>query len=76
MDVDATVRVGKNGLTDGVMNEIRAQLKKRKVVKIKFLKNTEREDMKAMADKIAGDTGSRVLDVRGFTITLEKAGKS
>jgi len=72
MNIDATIRVGKNGLTEGVIEEIRAQLKNRKIVKIKFLKNSEREDMKALAERIAGEVGGTVVDVRGFTITIEK----
>ncbi|MGB9636673.1 MAG: YhbY family RNA-binding protein, partial [Thermoplasmata archaeon] len=36
-ELEATVRVGKNGLTLSVINEIKKQLKKRKVIKIKFL---------------------------------------
>ncbi len=72
MNVEATVRIGKGGITDGVLNEIKEQLKKRKVVKIKFLKNAEREDMLSKAEKIASFTGGKIIDVRGFTITIEK----
>ncbi len=74
MDIDATIRVGKNGLTPELIDEIRTQLKMRKIVKIKFLKNTDRENMKEMATKLAKEVNARVVDVRGFTITLEKRG--
>ncbi len=72
MNIEATVRIGKGGITDGVLNEIKEQLKKRKVVKIKFLKNAEREDMLSKAEEIASFTGGKIIDVRGFTITIEK----
>ncbi len=72
MDIDATVRIGKNGLTESVVEEIRAQLKKRKVIKIKFLKNTDRSDMKDKAEELAEMVGAEVVDVRGFTVVLMK----
>ncbi|MEM3567177.1 MAG: YhbY family RNA-binding protein [Thermoplasmata archaeon] len=56
--IEATVRVGKNGITESVINEIRSQLKKRKVVKIKF------------AEMLEEKTGAKVLDVRGGTVIL------
>lgn len=69
--IDATVRVGKNGITENVINEIRNQLKKRKIVKIKFLKSTKvlgtvEEFAKILEEK----TDAKVLEVRGGTVIL------
>ncbi len=72
MDIDATVRIGKKGVTDNVLNEISEQLKKRKMVKIKFLKNTDREELSEKAERIATKVNGKVVDVRGFTITIKK----
>ncbi len=72
MDVDATVRIGKNGITDNVLNEISEQLKKRKIVKIKFLKNTNRDELSKKAESIATRVNGKVTDVRGFTVTIKK----
>ncbi len=68
----ATIQVGKNGLNENVINEIKEQLKNKKIVKIKFLKNTDRENMKEKAEKLAQEIGGKVVEVRGFTITIEK----
>ena len=35
----ATISVGKNGITDGIIKEIKVTLKKNKIVKIKFQKS-------------------------------------
>lgn len=69
--IEATVRVGKNGVTSSVINEIKNQLKKRKIIKIKFLKSTKDigtidEFVKVLEEK----TGASVVDVRGGTVIL------
>lgn len=38
-DIDATVRVGKEGMDEGILAEIAAQLKKRRLIKVKILRN-------------------------------------
>ncbi|MEM3445326.1 MAG: YhbY family RNA-binding protein [Thermoplasmata archaeon] len=69
--IEATVRVGKNGITESVINEIRSQLKKRKVVKIKFLKSTKGlGTVREFAEMLEEKTGAKVLDVRGGTVIL------
>ncbi len=74
MDIKATVQVGKAGLTEEVLREIKAQLEKRGRVKIRFLRSAvdERADMKETARKMAEAVGAKIVDVRGFTVTLEK----
>lgn len=72
MDIEATVRIGKNGITESVIEEIRSQLKNRKVVKIKFLRNSDRTDIKGKANDLAARLDAEVVDVRGFTVVLKK----
>ena len=72
MDNNMIVQVGKNGMTNAVLDEIRVQLKKRKVVKIKFLQNTERENMKEKAKSISNAVHAEIIDIRGFTVTIKK----
>ncbi len=74
MDIKATVQVGKSGVTDGVVQEIKEQLEKRKVVKVKFMKNTDREGFKSRARELAELTNSDLVEVRGFTVILKKKG--
>lgn len=69
--IETTVRVGKNGITESVLNEIKNQLKKKKVIKIKFLKSTkDLGTIKEFAEILEKKTEAIVLDVRGGTILL------
>jgi len=68
-DIDATVRVGKDGIGESLFAEITAQLKKRRLIKVKILKNAE-SDADDTAEAIAAATDSVVVDVRGGVVTL------
>lgn len=68
-DIDPTVRVGKDGLGEGIYNEITQQLKKRRLIKIKVLNNSE-DDVREVADSIVASTESVAVDVRGGVIVL------
>lgn len=72
MELKATVHIGKDGITEGVINEIRQQLKKRKIIKIKFLQNANRDNFKEKIEDIAKETGAEVVEIRGFTAVLKK----
>lgn len=69
VDIDATVRVGKDGLDDKLMAEIQLQLKKKRLIKVKVLGNAE-DDVSAIAEQIAAATESVAVDVRGGVIVL------
>ena len=71
-DIDATVRVGKDGVTENLNNEIVEQLKKKRLIKVKVLNNSD-SDTKDVAEQITTATGSVAVDVRGGVILL--AGK-
>ena len=71
-----TVWVGKNGPTEQVIAEICRQLEEREMVKIKMLKSAlKNKEAKAVASKIAHETGASLIDVRGHTIMLYKRRK-
>lgn len=73
MNIEATVRIGKNGLTEGTLNEIKRQLKNSKLVKVKLLKPfIADKDKKIIAKDIAEKTNSELVNVIGFVITLHK----
>jgi RNA-binding protein len=61
----ATIWVGKNGVSEGTIDEIRSQLKTRHVVKIRWLRSTEID-----VDDIAARCGAELLQVRGRTMVL------
>jgi len=68
-----TVWVGKEGATPQILNEISRQLEKKKMVKVKMLKTALKDgDAKNIASKIAQQTESVLIDVRGHTLILYK----
>ncbi len=72
MDIKATVQIGKGGITESVKKEIKEQLKKRKIIKIKFLQNADRDNFKDKIEKLARDVNAEILEIRGFTAVLKK----
>jgi RNA-binding protein len=65
-----TVWIGKQGCTQTMIEEIVAQLKKRKMIKVKWLQNTEVDP-----ENIALKAKARLVEVRGRTMVLEGKGK-
>ncbi len=71
--IQTTLRIGKKGVSLGIIQEIMNQLKSRGIIKIKLLKNFIEEynlDTKLVAEEIAKRTGSMILEIRGRTIIL------
>lgn len=68
-ELNATVHVGKDGLDQGLFDEITAQLKKNRLIKIKVLSNSE-DGAKEAAAAIEEATNSVAVDVRGGVIVL------
>jgi len=68
-----TVWVGKEGSTPQIMNEISRQLEQHEVVKAKILQTALKETQtKEIATKIAEQTESTLIEVRGHTFILYK----
>ncbi|MBD3354938.1 RNA-binding protein [Candidatus Woesearchaeota archaeon] len=71
--LEPIIRIGKSGLTENLIKEIRRQLKKRKLIKIKLLRSAEeRENRKKFAEEIAEKTGSELVHHVGFVVVLHK----
>jgi len=71
-----TIWIGKEGATAQLMNEINSQLKKREMIKAKILKTALKEEKaKEIAAKVATQTNSTLIEVRGHTFMLYKPGK-
>ena len=69
-----TVRIGKRGISSGVIRELRTVLKKRGIVKVKLLKNFREssgmnrwEVAKLLSEKLK----AKIVEVRGFTVLLK-----
>jgi RNA-binding protein len=61
--IEVTLRVGKAGLTETLVEELKLQLKDRKLVKVRILKGEAAE----IAGKLAADAGAQLVEVRGKT---------
>jgi RNA-binding protein len=68
-DLKPTVHVGKDGITETLIAEIKLQMKTRKVVKVKLLPSAG-EDKKAIGERLASGTNGTLVDVRGSVVTL------
>ncbi|MCL1810696.1 MAG: YhbY family RNA-binding protein [Methanomassiliicoccaceae archaeon] len=68
-DLSPTVHVGKEGIDEGLLNEITAQLKNARLIKIKIL-GTVDSDPKTIAEELASSTNSVIVDVRGGVVVL------
>ena len=65
-DFQPSVRIGKTGVTDNIIDEIIGQLNKRKLVKIKINKGIyEREDRALVWQHLAEATSSVLVLARG-----------
>jgi len=64
-DLKPTIWVGKRGITNVMVDEIRRQLKDRKIVKVRWLRNTEVDP-----EEVAASAGAVLLEVRGRTLVL------
>ncbi|MEC8670317.1 MAG: YhbY family RNA-binding protein, partial [Candidatus Thermoplasmatota archaeon] len=61
-DFQPSVRIGKTGITPNIVEEIRAQLKKRKLVKIKINKGIyERDSRTQVWDYLAEETSAVIV---------------
>ena len=71
-----TVWIGKEGASSRIQNEICRQLEKKKMVKVKMLKTALGDEEAAyVASKIAQQTESTLIDVRGHTFILYRERK-
>jgi len=67
------VRIGKAGITDTIIAEIKKQIRKRKVLKVKFLPaHAAGKDKKAFAKELAEKTGTQLASQIGFVAVLKE----
>jgi RNA-binding protein len=67
------LRVGKNGLTENTIKEIKNHLKKKRLIKVKILPSfIEGKNKKELANEIAKKTDSTLIKQVGFVIILDK----
>jgi RNA-binding protein len=70
-DLKPTVWIGKQGCTETMIDEIVEQLKKRSMIKVKWLTNTEVDP-----EDVALKAGATLVEVRGRTMVLKEKKKT
>ncbi len=65
------VNIGKNGVTDQVIDEIREQMNGKSEIKIRILKNAP-ASASVIAEEVASRTGFKLGDVRGHTAVIAR----
>ena len=64
------IRIGKNGITEGIIKEVNILLKRDQIVKIKCLQVIPNDATRAIAENIAKLSKSEIADIRGKTFIL------
>ena len=66
-----TINIGKSGVNDNVIEEIKRQLEANEIVKLKFAKNIAR-NKDDYIDEIVTKTRAQLIDVRGHVAVIYK----
>lgn len=75
--LDPSVQIGKSGLSESIIKEVKKQLDQKDMIKIKLLRSAiEDSDKKKIAEELAKKTGAELIDQIGFTLVLKKVRKS
>jgi RNA-binding protein len=64
-DLKPTIWIGKQGMSDTILDEIQNQIKVRKVIKVKWLSSVEIDP-----ESVAAQSRTKLLQVRGRTMVL------
>lgn len=70
-EMQPTVAVGKNGVTESVIAEIVRQLKARRTVKVRLHGESKLSRLE-VAKELADRSDAKLVDVRGFTVLLTR----
>ena len=70
-DLKPVLSIGKNGVTENIINDIKILVKKKKIVKIKVLRSAlNSETMKDIADKIVEEANLKIVQLRGHSVVV------
>lgn len=65
------INIGKNGITDALVEELVKQIKANRLVKVRILKSAVPEgNVKTLAQQLADTTRTTLVEVKGSTVVL------
>jgi RNA-binding protein len=71
------VHIGKSGLSQGIVDEVKLKLKKEKVIKVRFLSSAVSSgNKKALFKELAERAGATIVHAVGFVVTLSRGVRS
>ncbi len=70
--IQVSVRIGKAGITENLVKQVIAQLKKKKAIKVKFLPSAIKDNKKELVKELAERTRAKVIHAVGFIAVLER----
>ena len=76
--IEATVHVGKGGVSTGIVEELDAQLKRNHLVKVRVQRGAaggDREGEVGIAEELAAALGAEIVERRGHTILIYRRKK-
>lgn len=69
----ANFDIGKEGVTEAVVSELKVRFKKQRLIKVRLqLSSLEEMSKKELAEKVAVATNSEIIDIRGRTAVFYK----
>lgn len=66
------MQIGKSGVTESLIGEIKLQIKRQKILRIRILKSARTMDRDEIAQEVVERTGLRLVDIRGNTFILAR----
>ena len=70
-ELKPVIRIGKNGVTENIINDVKNLVKKKKIVKIKVLRSAlNSATMKDIADKIVKEANLKIVQIRGHSVVV------
>ncbi|MCX6708716.1 MAG: YhbY family RNA-binding protein [Candidatus Woesearchaeota archaeon] len=66
------IRIGKAGITENVVKQIITMIRKKRVIKVRFLPSAIHGDKKELVKELAERTKTRIVHKVGFIAVLER----
>lgn len=70
--MEPAIIIGKAGITENTIKQIKEIIKKKKAIKVKFLASAIHGNKKQLAKELAEKTNTRIVHTVGFIVVLER----
>lgn len=68
----AIIRIGKNGISETIISELKSLINKKSAIKIKLLRNAPIEDKKTYFQDLENRVGFKIIKIKGNTAIFIK----